>query len=324
MITYYDVLKVTSNASLKVISEAYNSLCKKYNPDNYQDEIKRAKAESVIKRLNEAFEILSDKKKRDDYDLKLKFIEDTDVILKDEKISSEIKQTDTNESVLKKINFGRIKEDISKSVENAKTLAEKIENSVHEKIENIDFNAIKSDIKDKIHTLDSNAEKKVKKDTEMDDDFYQKITTQTESINKRNNYDGTKRVFPTPIYFSEIVNKIVGILCLGAAIYLISLAYKNFLNINSAFENLSTGLNSITEVNRSNSTDYEKFLDNGGLDKINGWHGFFIERASFNHDKNGILRKLVLNFTSKTNLLDSGVPLLKVRKRTLRNLKNFN
>jgi curved DNA-binding protein CbpA len=220
MITNYEILKVSPNASLAVITESYNALCKKYNPDNYQDEIKRAKAESVIKRLNEAFEVLSDKKKRYDYDLKLKFIEDTDVILKDEKISSEIKQTDTNEGVLKKINFGKIKEnisqsvdnikteikhsinenitskvdlkkvkgDIAKSVENAKTLSEKIENSVHEKIENIDFDAIKSDIKDKIHTLDSNAEKKIKKDTEIDDDFYQKITTETEGIDSNQNH----------------------------------------------------------------------------------------------------------------------------------------
>jgi curved DNA-binding protein CbpA len=214
MITHYDVLKVSPNASLTVITEAYNALCKKYHPDNYQDEIKRAKAESVIKRLDEAFEILSDKKKRDDYDLKLKFIEDTDVILKDEKISSESKQTDTNEGVLKKINFDKIKENISQSVDNvkteiqhsinetitskvdlekvkgsiaqsvgnAKTLAEKIEHSVHEKIENINFDAIKSEIKDKIHTLDSNAEKKSSEDMCIDDDFYKKIISETELI----------------------------------------------------------------------------------------------------------------------------------------------
>jgi curved DNA-binding protein CbpA len=222
MINHYEILKVQPTASLIVIKAAYDALCKKYHPDNYQDEIKRAKAESVIKRLNEAFEILSDYKKRSDYDLKLKFIEDTDVILKDEEISSEIKQTDTSENILKQINFDKIKGEINKSVENVKTevqhsinenitskvdlnkvkgniaksventkiFAEKIENSVHEKIKNIDFDAIKSDIKDKIHTLDSNAEKKVKKDTEIDNDFYQKITTETEDINLDQNHHG--------------------------------------------------------------------------------------------------------------------------------------
>jgi curved DNA-binding protein CbpA len=255
MITHYDVLKVTTNASLTVITEAYNALCKKYHPDNYQDEIKRAKAESVIKRLNESFEILSNEKKRADYDLKLKFIEDTNVILNDEKISPEIKQTDTNEGVLKQINFGKIKDDISQSVENVKTeiqhsidenitskvdlnkvkgsiaqsventktLAEKIEHSVHEKIGKIDFDAIKSEIKEKIHTLDSNAEKKSKNDSEIGDDFFQKIVTDTEiSVQKIQNNNLNENETKSPkIGNSYTFNLKKKILLFGTMIFLL-------------------------------------------------------------------------------------------------------
>jgi curved DNA-binding protein CbpA len=68
MITHYDVLKVSPNASLVVILAAYDALCKKYNPDNYQDETKRMKAQAVIKRLNAAYAVLSDVEKRKLYD----------------------------------------------------------------------------------------------------------------------------------------------------------------------------------------------------------------------------------------------------------------
>ena len=68
---YYEILEVNKNASPEIIEKAYKTLVKKYHPDLQQDENKN-KYEEKIKKINEAYDILSDPEKRKKYDLNLK------------------------------------------------------------------------------------------------------------------------------------------------------------------------------------------------------------------------------------------------------------
>ena len=70
MKNYYELLEVSEKASLEVIKKAYITLVKKYHPDLQPDGGKKA-AEEKIKEINEAYEVLSDKIKREGYDRKL-------------------------------------------------------------------------------------------------------------------------------------------------------------------------------------------------------------------------------------------------------------
>jgi len=78
MKTLYEILEVSENASKEVIEKAYRVLAKKYHPD-LQPEEKKQKAEEAIKKINEAYAILSDEIKRKEYDetLKQKRLQDT-------------------------------------------------------------------------------------------------------------------------------------------------------------------------------------------------------------------------------------------------------
>ena len=58
---YYKILGISKKASASVIKKAYYGLARKYHPDKGGDE-KR------FKEINEAYQVLSDKKKRDQYD----------------------------------------------------------------------------------------------------------------------------------------------------------------------------------------------------------------------------------------------------------------
>ena len=68
---YYDILEVSKNASPEIIEKAYKTLVKKYHPDLQKAENKN-KYEEKIKKINEAYDILSDSEKRKNYDLNLK------------------------------------------------------------------------------------------------------------------------------------------------------------------------------------------------------------------------------------------------------------
>ena len=70
MKNYYEILEVNENASKEVIDKAYKVLAKKYHPD-LQEEKNKKVAEEKIKSLNEAYEILSNPKKKQAYDAKI-------------------------------------------------------------------------------------------------------------------------------------------------------------------------------------------------------------------------------------------------------------
>ncbi|MBI4722186.1 MAG: molecular chaperone DnaJ [Candidatus Stahlbacteria bacterium] len=64
---YYDILGVGRDASQEVIKTAYRKLARKYHPDMNTEEDKK-QAEEKFKQLSEAYEVLSDPKKRQMYD----------------------------------------------------------------------------------------------------------------------------------------------------------------------------------------------------------------------------------------------------------------
>ncbi|XP_046879380.1 dnaJ homolog subfamily B member 6b isoform X2 [Hypomesus transpacificus] len=66
MVEYYHILGVHRNASQEDIKKAYRKLALKWHPDKNPDN--KEDAERKFKELSEAYEVLSDEKKRDLYD----------------------------------------------------------------------------------------------------------------------------------------------------------------------------------------------------------------------------------------------------------------
>lgn len=62
---YYEILGVSQDASTEKIKKAYYQLARKYHPDLNLDDIS---SENRLKEINEAYEVLSDAKKRQKYD----------------------------------------------------------------------------------------------------------------------------------------------------------------------------------------------------------------------------------------------------------------
>ncbi|MHA2503477.1 MAG: DnaJ domain-containing protein [Candidatus Kariarchaeaceae archaeon] len=66
MTDYYNVLGVARSASASQIKKAYRSLAKQYHPDQAKMDLKEA--EEKFKKINEAYSILSDPRKKQQYD----------------------------------------------------------------------------------------------------------------------------------------------------------------------------------------------------------------------------------------------------------------
>ncbi|NPV89295.1 MAG: J domain-containing protein [Firmicutes bacterium] len=64
---YYEILGVKRDASESDIKAAYRKLARKWHPDLHTDK-KKAEAEEKFKKINEAYEVLSDPEKRSKYD----------------------------------------------------------------------------------------------------------------------------------------------------------------------------------------------------------------------------------------------------------------
>lgn len=78
---YYAILGVSHDANYQEIKKSYRKLAKKYHPDRN----KSPHAEETIKKINHAFEILSDRKKRKQYDLESSNIFDLNDPINEEK-----------------------------------------------------------------------------------------------------------------------------------------------------------------------------------------------------------------------------------------------
>ena len=86
MKNYYDDLEVSKNASPELINKAYKVLAKKYHPDTTTEN--KQEAEERFKKISEAYETLSNKQKRTEYDNSLQpeiNIDDYNKILADNK-----------------------------------------------------------------------------------------------------------------------------------------------------------------------------------------------------------------------------------------------
>jgi curved DNA-binding protein CbpA len=91
---YYAILGVSQGANFQEIKKSYRKLAKKYHPDRN----KSAHAEEIIKKINQAFETLSDRRKRKQYDRESSNIfdqKDSNNEEKEENLSDQ-KQTNSN------------------------------------------------------------------------------------------------------------------------------------------------------------------------------------------------------------------------------------
>lgn len=68
---YYSILKSSNKDEINLIKKSYYKLSKKYHPDLNKDE-----NNNIFTELSEAWEVLSDKDKKDEYDKKSKFGKD--------------------------------------------------------------------------------------------------------------------------------------------------------------------------------------------------------------------------------------------------------
>lgn len=93
---YYELLEVSSNASLEVINAAYNALLDKYHQDSGSDE-NFGTSEDSIDQIKIAFSVLSDNWKRAEYDRIIQSMQQLNSSYSDEKIYSSIeKELDTD------------------------------------------------------------------------------------------------------------------------------------------------------------------------------------------------------------------------------------
>ena len=92
MKNYYEILEVNPKASEDIIKKVYKIKVKQNHPDLFQGEEKK-KAEEKTKEITEAYDILSNKEKRQNYDLEFKNNEneEKDKYIKYESIISSLK-----------------------------------------------------------------------------------------------------------------------------------------------------------------------------------------------------------------------------------------
>lgn len=64
---YYEILEVDKKASNEIIEKAYKTLAKKYHPDLQESQTQK-EYEEKMKLINEAYSVLSDDYKRNEYD----------------------------------------------------------------------------------------------------------------------------------------------------------------------------------------------------------------------------------------------------------------
>ena len=69
MSNYYEILDINKNANKDDIKTAYKKLALKYHPDRNQDCNKKDEYEEKFKQISEAYEVLSNPAKKQNYDM---------------------------------------------------------------------------------------------------------------------------------------------------------------------------------------------------------------------------------------------------------------
>lgn len=106
MENYYDILEVSQKASEEIIEKAYKVLVKKYHPDLQKPQDKKT-AEEKLKKINEAYKILSNSEERAKYDERLKSENTIKVeIRQEEYIQQKINNEYKNKEKITKKNLG--------------------------------------------------------------------------------------------------------------------------------------------------------------------------------------------------------------------------
>ncbi len=72
MANYYTLLGISEDSTQEEIKKRYRFLVQAYHPDRYHDSDSKAQAEEEMKKINTAYDTLSDPEKRRDYDFKHK------------------------------------------------------------------------------------------------------------------------------------------------------------------------------------------------------------------------------------------------------------
>ena len=80
--TYYEILGLEPFATEKEVKQAYRQLARTFHPDKASDERDRKEKEQLFADVSEAYNVLKDRVKRSEYDLKLKKLEEKGVIVR--------------------------------------------------------------------------------------------------------------------------------------------------------------------------------------------------------------------------------------------------
>lgn len=150
---YYDILEINKNASQEIIDKAYKTLVKKYHPD-LQDNNLKLEFEEKLKKINEAYDILSSPEKRKNYDLNLKC----------DKVSIDDYNSLFNENI-------NLKNEINYLKNNYLNLENTIKNNNNnfQNNKNIQYNNLKNINEDKINQKINNAVNKAYYDAYIQD-----------------------------------------------------------------------------------------------------------------------------------------------------------
>jgi len=71
LLTHYDILKITPDAPIEVIRAAYRVLSRKHHPDRNPEDPEAARSMAL---LNAAYAVLSDPRKRREYDERMRSV----------------------------------------------------------------------------------------------------------------------------------------------------------------------------------------------------------------------------------------------------------